>query len=114
MCRITLNNMQFYAHHGCFDTEQKIGTYFTVDVEYTYDASEAIDTDNVEKAINYAEVYNVIKEQMMIPSHLIENVAYRIKKALLKEFSSISSAKVTVSKLNPPIGGDIEKVSVTL
>ena len=114
MCRITLNNMQFYAHHGCFDVEQKIGTYFTVDVEYTYDATDAVDTDNVDKAVNYAEVYNVIKEQMMIPSHLIENVAYRIKKALLKEFPQISSAKVTLSKLNPPIGGDIEKVSVTL
>lgn len=106
--------MQFYAHHGCFDEERKIGTYFTVDLEFTYNAELAATTDNIDKAVNYAEAYRVVKEQMMIPSHLIENVAYRIKKALLKEFPSISSAKVTVSKLNPPIGGDIEKVSVTL
>ncbi|MCQ2350889.1 MAG: dihydroneopterin aldolase [Paludibacteraceae bacterium] len=114
MATIRLENMQFYAHHGCFEEERKVGTYFSVDLDFTYDAGIAAESDNIDDAVNYAEVYNVVKEQMMIPSHLIENVALRIKKALLERFTSISNATVTVYKLNPPIGGDIEKVSVTL
>ncbi|MBO6035029.1 MAG: dihydroneopterin aldolase [Paludibacteraceae bacterium] len=114
MATITLENMQFYAHHGCFEEERKVGTNFSVTVTFSYDATIAATTDSISDAVNYAEVYQVIKKQMSMPSHLVENVAHRIKEALLKAFPAISSATVTVYKINPPLGEPFERVGVTL
>lgn len=114
MATITLHNMQFYAHHGCFEEERKIGTNFSVDLTFNYDATKAASSDNIDDAVNYAEVFNIVKEQMAVPSHLIENVAMRIKKALIKRFPEITDITVTLYKINPPLGGSIERVGVTL
>ena len=114
MATITLRNMQFYAHHGCFDEERKIGTNFSVDVTFSYDATVAAESDDIATAVNYAEVFNIVKEQMAVPSHLIENVAMRIKRALLEHFPAITELTVTLYKINPPLGGSIEKVGVTI
>jgi dihydroneopterin aldolase len=51
---------------------------------------------------------------MEIPSHLLENVSKRILDSLYREFSSIKKAEIKISKMNPPMGGEIEKVSVTM
>lgn len=91
-----------------------MGTNFSVDLTFTYDATTAAASDKIEDAVNYAEVFNVVKEQMSIPSHLIENVAMRIKKALIERFPLISDVKVTLYKINPPLGGSIDRVGVTL
>lgn len=114
MATVTLENMKFYAHHGCFDAERKVGTNFSVTLTFTYDATQASESDRIEDAVNYTEVYQVVKREMSIPSHLIENVAYRIKKALLSAFPVISSATVTLYKINPPLGEQFDRVSVTL
>lgn len=114
MATITLENMQFYAHHGCFEEERKVGTNFSVTISFCYDATKAAVTDNIDDAVNYAEVYNIVKKQMSIPSRLVENVAFRIKEALLSAFPAISSATVTVYKINPPLGEPFEKVGVTI
>ena len=72
MVEIEINDMQFYAHHGCYDLEQKVGTYFTVSMRLKYDAAEAIETDDVTKAVNYLSVYETIKkERPDIPCVLI-------------------------------------------
>ena len=89
MVEIEINDMQFYAHHGCYELEQKVGTYFTVSLHLKYDATEAINTDDVTKAVNYLSVYQTIKKEMEIPSHLIEHVAHRIKTTVLKEYPKI-------------------------
>ncbi len=114
MVEIEINNMQFYAHHGCYDLEQKVGTHFTVSMRFKYDADEAITTDDITKAVSYLSVYQTIKKEMDKPSHLIEHVAYRIKQAVLKEFPQISEAVIKVCKLNPPLGGQVNEVCVKL
>ena len=106
--------MQFYAHHGCYDLEQKVGTYFTVSLRLKYDATEAIETDDVTKAVNYLSVYQTIKKEMEKPSHLIEHVAQRIKTTVLKEYPQIVEAEVKLCKLNPPLGGQVTQVCVKL
>ena len=78
--------MEFYAYHGCFEEEQKIGTWFNVDLSLEVDTSKAEKSDNIEDTVNYQSVYQVVKEQMMIPSHLLENVARRILDAIGKIF----------------------------
>lgn len=114
MATITIKNMQFYAHHGCFEQEQRVGTHFTVTLTFTYDATKAIETDTIEQAISYLEVYQVVKKEMEQPSHLIENVAWRIKQAVKEHFSGIGSIQVQLCKLNPPLGGQVEQVCVEL
>lgn len=114
MATITIKNMQFYAHHGCFEQEQRVGTHFTVTLTFTYDATKAIASDSIEQAISYLEVYQVVKKEMEQPSHLIEHVAWRIKQAVKEHFTDIDSIQVQLCKLNPPLGGQVEQVYVEL
>lgn len=112
MHTITLNTMQFYAHHGCFEEEQKIGTQFTVQLAFSGNFEAACLSDRLEDAVNYQEVYDKVKAEMERPSHLLENVARRIVCSLLDSFPAITKVRVEISKINPPLGGQIESVSV--
>ena len=112
MAIITINDMRFYAHHGCFEQERAIGTHFRVDLRFLTDTSRAEETDNIADTVSYLEVYQVVKKEMSIPSNLLENVARRICDAVLGQFSAVDSVTATVHKLNPPLGGKMESVSV--
>ena len=114
MGKIELEGMHFYAWHGHFEVEQVVGNQFLVNVKIEADVSKAAETDDLEDAINYQAVYGVIKEQMQIKSRLLENVAKRILDALYLKFPAIETAEIKISKLNPPMGGKLEKASITL
>ena len=111
---ITISGMEFYAYHGCFAEEKVIGTRFKVDAVIHCNFMEAAQDDNLEKSINYQEIYALIKEEMAISSHILENVCFRIIKRLKKQFPEILKSKITVYKLNPAIGGKAEWVAVTI
>ncbi len=110
---IQLENMEFYARHGCYDLEKKVGNRFSVDVRLTYDASAAATGDDITASVNYLEAYRVVRAEMEIPSDILENVAWRIGRALKRSFPAICRLTVKVSKIAPPLGGKVEKVSVT-
>ena len=107
---IKIEGMKFYAYHGCFEQESVIGTNFIVDLEFEYNSSDAESTDSIDKAVDYAAVYQLVKKEMAVSSHLIENVARRIMDAVCEDFD-VKNCKVKVSKLNPPLGGQIAAVS---
>jgi 7,8-dihydroneopterin aldolase/epimerase/oxygenase len=111
---IEIEGMEFYAYHGHFAEEQVVGNRFIVDLTLVTDCEKAAKSDNLNDALNYLSVYMVVKEEMQIKSHLLEHVASRILNRLYNKFGQIGQAKVKISKLNPPMGGQIEKVSVTL
>jgi len=104
--------MEFYAYHGCFREEQLVGNKFLVDLRIETDVEKAALSDNLNDALNYQLAYNLVKEQIMIESKLLENVAKRIMNVLTERFPEIIDASVKVSKMNPPLGGKVEKVSV--
>lgn len=114
MAQISLEGMEFFAYHGCFSEEQIIGTRFVVDLWLETDTAEAEITDKLSKTVNYQEVYLLVKEQMMIKSKLLEHVGRRIINALHEKFHEISFIKIKVSKMNPPLGGKVGNVSVTI
>ena len=114
MSRISINNMRFYAHHGCFEQERAIGTQFVVDMSFTSDTSRAEVSDDIADTVNYLEVYQVVKRETAQPSHLLEHVARRVGEAVLREFAAVAEVTVKVSKLNPPLGGQMDSVSVEL
>jgi dihydroneopterin aldolase len=106
--------MRFYAHHGCFVQERAIWTHFTVDLSFTTDTSRAEVSDNIADTVSYLNVYQVVKAQMQQPSNLLEHVARRVGEAVLREFPAVASITVIVSKMNPPLGGQMDSVSVEL
>ena len=112
MAVININDMRFYAHHGCFEQERAIGTHFRVDLRFVTDTTTAEVSDNIADTVSYLDVYQVVKKQMAQPSNLLENVARRICDAVLAEFAGVELVDVRVSKLNPPLGGQMESVSV--
>jgi len=111
---IEIEGMEFYAYHGHFAEEQIVGNRFTVDLTLYTDCSAAAQSDDLADALDYQAAYRIVKEAMQVKSHLLEHVAGRILKQLYENYDSIRKAKVKISKINPPMGGQIEKVSVTL
>lgn len=114
MSLIKLEGMEFFAYHGCFKEEQIIGTKFRVDLTIEADVDEAAANDDLHLTINYLSVYQMIKKQMEIKSKLLENVGKRILDELYVQFPGVIKAEVKVSKLNPPLGGKLDSVSLTL
>lgn len=114
MAIVELENMSFYAFHGCFEQEQIIGTHFRVDLVFDYNSSLAEENDCIQDAVNYLSVYQTIKELFKTPSHLLENIARRILDTLMVEYPQMDYCKVKVTKLNPPLGGKLHGVSVSL
>lgn len=111
---IRLSNMEFHAFHGCLESERREGNRFKVDFECDYDMQQAAVSDDLKYAVNYAVIYDIVKEQMAVPSNLLENVAFRILKAVRRSFPNLERATVTVTKFNPPVGGRCESASVTM
>lgn len=114
MSLIRIEGMSFYAGHGCFEEEQAIGTRFRVDLTMRVDTSKAEQSDELNDTVNYSDVYQVVKREMNCPSHLLEHVAHRIVKSVLHSFVAVEEVSVKVSKLNPPLGGQMDAVSVEL
>lgn len=112
---IKLNNMEFFAYHGHFEEETKVGNYFMLNLEIKADTKKAESSDDLEDALNYVDVYNLVSQEMDIPSKLIEHVAKRIIDRLFKNYPhDILHAKLELQKMNPPLGAKMQSVSITL
>jgi len=105
---IELKNMRFFAHHGIFSQETVVGNEFMVNLHIEADLSKACKTDNIDDTINYAAVYELVKSEMLKPSQLMENAAYRILERIKASFPQIVHLEVRMAKMNPPVGGEIE------
>ena len=111
---IQIENMEFYSFHGHFKEERIVGNKFTVNLTIETDMSIPSKSDNLRDAVNYQRVYEIVKQQMELKSHLLEHIAGRILDVIYAEVPGIIKATVKVSKMNPPMGGKIGSVSVTM
>jgi len=111
---IHLEGMEFYAYHGHYREEQVAGNHFTVDLILETDMDTPAATDDLNDATDYQTAYTIVKREMEVKSRLLEHVAGRILDALHSELKGIRKATVTVSKMNPSLGGKICCVSVTM
>ncbi len=114
MAVISIEGMEFFAYHGCFKEEQIIGTKFNVDLFLKTDTSKAEETDNLYDTVNYLSVYQLVKSEMDTKSKLLEHVARRILKRIKIDFPAVTSVKIKIKKLNPPLGGKMDFVSVEI
>ena len=111
MGSILLEGMEFFAFHGCFKEEQVIGGKFVVNLELCNGVSRAEETDRLQDTIDYVKVYRLVKKEMEIKSHLLEHVARRILDAVENTFPEVTEIRLSISKLNPPVGGKVQRIS---
>ncbi len=111
---ITIENLEFFAHHGCYEAERMAGSRFLVNAELRYDATRAIEGDSVDEAIDYRLACRVIQREMEQPVNLLETLCSRILDALFATFPQLDHAKIKISKINPPIGLPLASASLTL
>jgi len=111
---IEIEGMEFYAYHGHYKEEQIVGNRFLLDLKIETDCSKPAHSDDISDAVNYQKAYKVIKAEMKKKSNLLENIAGRIINALYENLENMKSVSIKLSKMNPPMGGKIKKVSVTM
>jgi dihydroneopterin aldolase len=111
---IQLENMEFYAYHGHYKEEQIVGSKFLVTLTLKTNLERPAKTDSLKDTLNYHKAYQVVKNEMSKKSHLLENIASRILDALYSSFPEIDAATIKISKINPPIGGKVDCVTVIL
>jgi len=111
--KITLKNIKVFSYHGCLDEEGKIGSDYRVDLMVKGDLSKSAQTDSLGDTIDYVHLNKIVKEEMAIRTKLLETVAERILKRIFTEIELVKKARVDVSKINPPIGGNVGMVTVS-
>ena len=114
MSVIQIEKMEFYAYHGHFREEQIVGNRFLVDLWIETDMSKPAETDNLNDAVNYQVAYKLIRKEMEKKSNLLEHIAKRILDTLFESLEGIEKLRIKISKMNPPVGGKIDSVSVLL
>ena len=110
--KIFLRQVRFHAYHGVLEQERRVGNDYVINVVAECDFTHAMLTDELEDTVSYADIYRVVKEEMAIPSKLLEHVAGRIGERLFNEFPSIQSLDISIMKVNPPFGADCEGAGV--
>ena len=111
---IKLKNIRTFSYHGCLVEESKIGSDYNVDLEIKTDLRKSALTDKLEDTVDYVYLNRIVVEEMAVRSNLLEHVALRIINRIFSEIPSVVSISLSVSKLNPPIGGDVEAVTVVM
>lgn len=111
---VELNGVRLYAHHGCLPEETAIGGHYTVDVAVNTNFMKAAESDELIDTVDYVVLNRIVKEEMAIPSKLIEHVGKRILDRVYSELNSIERVKVKITKICPPINGDVNNVSIII
>lgn len=111
---IELRDVHMYAHHGVMQQEREVGAWFTIDIELEINDCSCSESDFIDGTVSYADVYEILSNEMKTPSNLLENVCNRISKKIYENFGQVTSIKITLCKDTPPMGGDRLKAAVSL
>ncbi|MET2983653.1 dihydroneopterin aldolase [Aureibaculum conchae] len=111
---IKIRNIRLYAYHGCLDEEGKIGSEYRVDLTVKTDLTKSAKTDNLADTVDYVHLNKIVKQEMVVRTKLLETVADKILMKIIKEIPIVKKATVEVSKLNPPIGGNVASVTIKM
>jgi dihydroneopterin aldolase len=111
---INVNGIRVYAYHGCLPEEGRIGGEYIVDVRVETDFSSAEKTDELHDTVDYCIIHDAVRAEMAIRSKLIEHVARRIGTNLRMHYPKVNQFMVRVTKINPPMNGAVDTVSVEI
>jgi dihydroneopterin aldolase len=111
---IRLNNIQAHGYHGCWDEEAVVGGDYRIDVALYFNFLESAITDDLSKTIDYVAVKEVVYREMAVRSKLIEQVLWRTIQSLRADFPMCTKVWVRITKINAPMGHQVESVSVEM
>jgi len=114
MGKIKLEGMTLFAYHGFFEEERSLGNKYEVDLTVESDFDQAAEKDLLEHTVDYGQLYQIVSQEMQVPTKLLERLAGKIADQILKEVSTVKWVEVRVSKMNPPLGGICRKATITL
>ena len=114
MMQIILRSLRLFAHHGVLPQERAVGAYFIINLNVETDFSRAMATDDLSGTISYADVFEVIKAEMAVPSALLEHVAARICHTLFARFPAAEAIHLEILKENPPMGAECAGAGVSV
>lgn len=95
--RISLTNLEFFGYHGLYLEEKKVGNTFFVDVHVHLKTNEAI-IDQIDQTINYVEIYNLVRDIMLVPTPLLETLVGTIAEVILKRYPIVEKIQVAITK----------------
>ena len=109
---IRLEGLKIYAYHGVLPQENLVGAYYYIDLKLKTDFTHAAETDELEGTVSYADIFAVVKEEMVITSKLLEHVCQRIASRIFQDFPAIEAIEIRLSKENPPMGACAKSIGV--
>ena len=112
--KIALEGLEFHAFHGVYPHERESGNFFEVDISVETDFTQAAQEDDLAGTVNYEALFRIVKEEMDVPSRLLETVAENIVNHVFRALAAVSAVEIKISKLNPPIGGKCRSSSVSV
>ncbi len=111
---IKISNIRVYAYHGCLVEEGKIGSDYRIDLAVKANLKPSAKSDQLSDTVDYVHLNKIVKEEMAVRTKLLETVADLILDRILREIPLVNHAEIQVSKLNPPIGGNVEMVTIIM
>lgn len=111
---ISVEGIRLYAYHGCLDEEGKIGTEYQINVDVWGDVNQSYLSDDLHDTMDYVNINRIVERHVLVRAKLIETVAYKIIVDLFQEMPLVQKAQIKLSKIAPPINGDVQKVSIQL
>lgn len=114
MGHIKLQNIRVFSNHGCLEEEAKIGSEYRVDLEIAADLGISAQSDELSDTVDYVHLNAIVKEEMAKRAKLLEKVAQHIIDRIFDEIALVNEVHIEVSKINPPIGGDVEMVTIVM
>ncbi|MGI9543228.1 MAG: dihydroneopterin aldolase [Cyclobacteriaceae bacterium] len=111
---VSLVGLEFFAYHGYYDEEQKMGNKYSVDLTVRADLHRAAEQDELSQTVNYEVLYTVVAQEMARKSRLLEHIGYNIIHSIFDQFPPVDEVEISISKYNPPIGGVCQEARVTL
>ncbi|MCM1032344.1 MAG: dihydroneopterin aldolase [Odoribacter sp.] len=111
---IDIENLRFFAPIGVMERERRVGNLFELSMRLYYDASQAMAGDDISSAVNYADVASAVTDALSQPVQLLEHAAAVARDVVTAKFPKVTSGRITIAKIHPPIASPTPRVSFTV
>lgn len=113
MQKVSLGGVRFYSYHGFYPEEQTIGSEFFLDLDTEFEVFDS-GGDEIANTLNYEQLFQIAFEEMSVPRKLLETVAHAILDRIRYEFLAVQTIRVSIRKMHPPMGGEVENSTIEL
>ena len=102
--KIIIHDLLINACHGVNEEEKTQKQPFSISVEIVTDIGEAVKNDDITRTVSYSEVCKQIKTVVESTTYnLIETLANKLACSIACKYYNITSVKVLLKKLEPPM-----------